>query len=169
EAVDAGNAVADGQHLSDFGDFGFLAEILDLVLEDRGDLSGADVHQRTSFMAVWMAESLVFREASTMRLPSCTMMPPMIDGSTLRSILTSLEVTAFSAAFTSFICAADRGSATVTLAVSSPRDSATTVRKARIMRSTANRRRFWATRRTKLPARPPILALSRMAEMAPSC
>ena len=30
EAVDAGDAVADRQHLADFGDFGLLAEILDL-------------------------------------------------------------------------------------------------------------------------------------------
>ena len=32
EAVDAGDAVADGQHLSDFGNFSLLAEILDLSL-----------------------------------------------------------------------------------------------------------------------------------------
>jgi hypothetical protein len=30
ETVDAGDTVTDGQHLTDFGDFGFLAEILDL-------------------------------------------------------------------------------------------------------------------------------------------
>ena len=44
ETVDAGDAVAHRQHLADFGDLGFLAEILDLVLEDRGDLCGPDVH-----------------------------------------------------------------------------------------------------------------------------
>ena len=38
EAVDAGDAVADGQHLADLGDLGLLAEVLDLLLEDRGDL-----------------------------------------------------------------------------------------------------------------------------------
>ena len=32
EAVDAGDAVADRQHLADFADLGFLAEILDLAL-----------------------------------------------------------------------------------------------------------------------------------------
>ena len=48
EAVDAGDAVADGQHLSDFGNLGLLAEILDLVLEDRGNFRGADVHQPAS-------------------------------------------------------------------------------------------------------------------------
>ena len=44
EAVDAGDAVADRQHLADFGNFGLLAEILDLVFEDCGDFRGADVH-----------------------------------------------------------------------------------------------------------------------------
>ena len=44
EAVDAGDAVADRQHLADFGDFGLLAEILDLLLEDCGDFRGADIH-----------------------------------------------------------------------------------------------------------------------------
>ncbi len=44
EAVDAGDAVADRQHLADLGDFRLLAEILDLLLEDRGDLSGPDIH-----------------------------------------------------------------------------------------------------------------------------
>ena len=34
QAVDAGDAVADRQHLADFGDFGFLAEILDLLFQD---------------------------------------------------------------------------------------------------------------------------------------
>ena len=38
EAVDAGDAVAHRQHLADFGDLGLLAEVLDLLLEDRGDL-----------------------------------------------------------------------------------------------------------------------------------
>ncbi len=44
EAVDPGDAVADRKHLADLGDLGFLAEILDLLLEDRGDLSGPDIH-----------------------------------------------------------------------------------------------------------------------------
>ena len=44
EAVDAGDAVADRQHLADFGDFGFLAEILDLRLQDGGNFGGADIH-----------------------------------------------------------------------------------------------------------------------------
>ena len=44
EAVDAGDAVADRQHLADLGDFRLLAEILDLLLEDRGDFCGPDIH-----------------------------------------------------------------------------------------------------------------------------
>ena len=44
ETVDAGDAVADRQHLADLGDFRLLAKILDLLLEDRGDLSGPDIH-----------------------------------------------------------------------------------------------------------------------------
>ncbi len=44
EPIDAGDTVTDGKHLADFGDFGFLPEILDLLLEDRGDLGGPDIH-----------------------------------------------------------------------------------------------------------------------------
>ena len=44
EAVDAGDAVADRQHLADFGNFGFLAEILDLLFENGGNFRGADIH-----------------------------------------------------------------------------------------------------------------------------
>ena len=63
EAVDAGDAVADRQHLADFGDFRLLAEILDLVLQDRGDFCGADIHQPASFIACLIALSLVRSEA----------------------------------------------------------------------------------------------------------
>ncbi len=44
EAVNAGDAVTDGEHLADFGDFCFLPKILDLVFENRGDLGGPDIH-----------------------------------------------------------------------------------------------------------------------------
>ncbi len=67
EPVGAGDAVTDGQHLADLGDLGLGPEILDLVLEDRGDFCGADIHQPTSFIAVRMPLSLVRRDASTMR------------------------------------------------------------------------------------------------------
>ena len=80
EAVDAGDAVADRQHLADFGDLGLLAEVLDLLLEDRRNLGRADVHQPASFIASLIALSLVRSEVSTMRLPSLTTSPPMIAG-----------------------------------------------------------------------------------------
>ncbi len=83
EAVGARDAVADRQNLAHFGDFGFVAEIGDLALENGGNLSGADIHQPTSFMRVRIALSLVFSEPSTMREPSLTTSPPMIEGSTL--------------------------------------------------------------------------------------
>ena len=97
EAVDAGNAVADRQHLADFRNLGLLAEILDLLLEDGGDFRGADIHYRASFIACLMEFSLVRREESTMRLPSLTTSPPMIAGSTLILRSTSLPLTALSA------------------------------------------------------------------------
>ena len=84
EAVDAGDAVADREHLADFGDFRLLAEILDLLLEDRGDFCGPDIHQPTSFMASFSELSLVRSDPSIMRLPTLTMRPPISAGSTLR-------------------------------------------------------------------------------------
>jgi len=44
EAVDAGDAVADRQHLADLGDIGLAAEIRDLLLQDGGDFRRADFH-----------------------------------------------------------------------------------------------------------------------------
>ena len=82
EAVDAGDAVADRQHLADLGDLRLVAEILDLLLEDRGDFCGADIHQPTSFMASLSELSLVLSEQSTIRLPTLTMSPPISAGST---------------------------------------------------------------------------------------
>ena len=76
EAIDAGDAVADRQHLADLGDFRLLAEILDLLFQDRGDLSGADIHQPTSFMACFRLLSFVRSEVSIMRLPTLTTRPP---------------------------------------------------------------------------------------------
>ena len=46
EAVDAGDAVADRQHLADLGDIGLAAEIGDLLLQDRRNLRRANFHQR---------------------------------------------------------------------------------------------------------------------------
>ncbi len=52
EAVDAGDAVADGQHLADLGDLGLGAEICDLFLENGGNFRGLDVHQPASLIAI---------------------------------------------------------------------------------------------------------------------
>ena len=84
EAVDAGDAVADRQHLADLGDLRLLAEILDLLLEDRGDFCGPDFHQPTSFMASLSELSLVLSEPSIMRLPTLTIRPPISDGIDMR-------------------------------------------------------------------------------------
>src|SRR5690606_10690747 len=89
EAVDAGDAVADRQNLTDLGDFGFLAEVLDLVLEDCGNLRGADVHQPTSFSASLSELSFVLSDVSIWREPILTISPPRIDGSTVTEIATS--------------------------------------------------------------------------------
>ena len=48
EAVGAGDAVTDREDLAHLGDFGFLAEVLDLLFQDRGDLGSADVHRSAS-------------------------------------------------------------------------------------------------------------------------
>ena len=47
-----------------------LPKFCDLLLQDVGNFSGADIHQPTSFMRVRMELSLVLSEPSTMRLPS---------------------------------------------------------------------------------------------------
>ena len=67
------------------------------ILEDRGDFSGPDIHQETSFIACLIALSLVRSELSTMREPTLTINPPMIAGSTFTSTCTCLPVTARSA------------------------------------------------------------------------
>src|ERR1700691_3597112 len=156
EAIDAGDAVADRQHLADFGDFGLLAEILDLLFENRGDFRSADIHYRASFMACLIALSLVRSELSTMRLPSLTTSPPMMAGSTLISRSTSLPLTALSAARSASTCSSLSFSATVTSAVASPLCAATSSRKPLIMSRTANRRRFDVTSFKNFVARPPM-------------
>ena len=44
EAVNARDAVADGEDLADLADFGFGAEVLDLGFQDRGNFCGLDIH-----------------------------------------------------------------------------------------------------------------------------
>ena len=92
EAIDAGDTVADAEHLADFGDFGFLAEILDLVLEDRRNFRGFDVHYPTSFMAIFIAVSLVLRELSIICEPTLTCRPPISEGSTCSVSVTVLPI-----------------------------------------------------------------------------
>src|SRR6202000_2071100 len=148
------------QHLSNFGDFGFLSEILDLVLEDRGNFRGADVHQPASFIACLIELSLVRSELSTMRLPSLTTSPPMMDGSIFTLSATSLPVTDFSAVFRASRFLSLSASATVTSAVASPLNFATSARKARITSDTANRRRLAVSTFRKLAEMPEKTALS---------
>ena len=160
EAVDAGNTVADGQHLSDLRNFGFFAEILDLILQDRGNFRGADVHQPASFIACLIELSLVRSEVSTMRLPSLTTSPPMMDGSTFTLSVMSLPVTDFSAVFSASRFLSLSFSATVTSAVASPLNFATSARNARITSATANSRRLAVRTFRKFAVVPPIPALS---------
>src|SRR6202048_1034440 len=169
ETVDAGDAVADGQHLSDFGNFSLLAEILDLVLEDRGNFRGADVHQPASFIACLIELSLVRSELSTMRLPSLTTSPPMIDGSIFTLSVTSLPVTDFSAVLRASRFLSLSFSATVTSAVASPLNFATSARNARITSPTTNSRRLAVKTFKKFAVMPPIPALSRTVESAFDC
>src|SRR5215213_3836468 len=169
EAVATGDAVTHGQDLPDFGDFSLGAEVLDLLFEDRGDLSGSNVHQWTSFIARRMELSLVRTDASTMREPIFTMRPPMRLGSILTSTETSALATSRSAALISFRTVSDGASARVTCARTMPLASDTRFWKARIMSGRAKSRRLAATRRMKLPARPEMPALSRIAPIAFDC
>src|SRR5207245_1088116 len=169
QTIDAGDTVTDGQHLSDFGDFSLLAEILDLVLEDRGNFRGADVHQPASFIACLIELSLVRSELSTMRLPSLTTRPPIIAGSTFTLSATSLPVTDFSAVFRDSRFLSLSLSATVTSAVASPLNFATSARKPRITSLTANSRRLRVRTFRKFVAIPVIPALSSTAESAFNC
>ena len=82
EAVDAGDAVADRQHGADFGDLGVGAEVRDLVADDLGNFSGADVHFQP-FIACARVLSLVRMEPSIIWLPILTTSPPRMAGSTL--------------------------------------------------------------------------------------
>ena len=90
EAVDAGDAVADRQHLADLGDIGLGAEIGDLLLQDGGDFRRADFHcpyfEPMPFMASCSRCSLLLIDPSTMREPILTTRPPSRLGSTRTSI-----------------------------------------------------------------------------------
>src|SRR6516165_1027227 len=169
ETEHAGDAVAHRQHLADLAHLGLLAEVLDLLLEDRGDFGGADVHQETSFMACLSERSLVRKDESTMRLPSLTMRPPMIAGSILTATCTSRAVTERSACVMLASCASLGASASVTSATTSPLWWATSLRKSAIIVPTANKRRFAATTWRNLSASPPTPAASSTAASALPC
>ena len=77
EAVNAGDAVTDRQHLADLGHLGILTEILDLILEDGRNLGSLDSHYPTSFIAFWREASFERTDESTICEPSLTIMPPM--------------------------------------------------------------------------------------------
>src|SRR6185503_14959131 len=47
EAVDARDAVADRENAADLGNLGLSTETFDLLFQDRGNFSGADVHSST--------------------------------------------------------------------------------------------------------------------------
>ena len=50
QAVDTGDTITNGQNLSNVGNFSFFTEALNLLLEDRGDLCGANVHNLCPLM-----------------------------------------------------------------------------------------------------------------------
>ena len=63
EAMDAGDTVADAEHLAHFGDLRFGAEAGDLVADDLGDFCGADIHVQP-FIAIARVFSLERMEPS---------------------------------------------------------------------------------------------------------
>src|SRR5262249_50027478 len=128
ESVDPSDAVADRENLTDLGDLRLLAEVLDLLFENCRNFGRADIHQRASFIASLIALSLVRSELSTMREPTLTTRPPMIDGSTFTFICTSFWSTAASASLIAARCASLGFSATVPSAVTSPLCWATSAR-----------------------------------------
>ena len=86
ETVHAGDTVAHRKHLPDLRYFCFLAEILDLLFEDRGNFGRADfheLHQLASFIAFSRFLSFVRKEVSIIWLPTLTIRPPRRLGSTV--------------------------------------------------------------------------------------
>ena len=105
EPVDARDPVADREHPANLRDLGLLAEVLDLLLQDRGDFSGLDGHYPTSFKTFCRCASLERIELSIIREPTLTTMPPIRLSSTVASILTSLPTLFFSVAASCFALA----------------------------------------------------------------
>src|SRR6185312_14906814 len=169
EPIDAGDAVADRQDLTDLGDIGLGAEIGDLVLQDRGDFRRADFHYWAPFMASCSRCSLLLSDASTMREPTLTTRPPKRLGSTSISTATLRPTALRNCSFTASRCCGERSCALTTCAVTSPRRSARRCRKLSIMSGSAKRRRFCARRPRKLRVSGEICALSASAAMPLPC
>src|SRR5882724_197244 len=121
EAIDPGHAVAHRQHLADLGDIRLGTEILDLLLQDRGDLRGADLHYPTPFIVNCRRCSLLRSELSTMRLPTLTTSPPIRPASILASTATLPPTARCTASATAWRWRSSSGRAEVTWAVISPR------------------------------------------------
>src|SRR5205814_2594605 len=128
EPVDAGDAVADRQDLADLGDIGLIAEIGDLLFQDRGDFRGANFHLSsfypTPFIASCRRRSRFFSEPSIIRDPTLTIIPPNRLGSTRRSAVTRRPSARRNCSPRAFCCVSFSGCAVVTSAVTSPRRSA---------------------------------------------
>src|SRR4029078_9219419 len=165
--IDAGDAVTDGEHLADLGHFGFLAEILDLLLENCGKCGAANIHDYPiPFIAILRFCSLVLSELSTMREPTLTIRPPRMAGSTRVESCTSRPTLSLMASLRSSRCFAESVSAEVTSALISPFDWATSLRYALIMSARTKSRRFCAASLMKLRARLLIWASAQMASRA---
>src|SRR5690606_11682194 len=143
QAIDAGDTVTDGQHLSNLGDLGVLAEVPDLILEDRRNFGCLDSHYPTSFMAFCRALRRDLIDESIIDEPSLTIMPPMRASSTRVFSLTILPDFSARVARRRSVCCSDSGWALTTSAVTSPRASAISARRRAISCGSVNRRRFW--------------------------
>src|SRR5690606_16670555 len=95
QTVDTGDTVTHREDATDFGHFDLLAEVLDLLLEDRRDLSCLDTHYPTSFMLCWRAASFDLIEVSIIFEPTLTIRPPMRFSSTATFSFTVLPTFAF--------------------------------------------------------------------------
>ena len=76
EAVDARDAVADREHGAGLGDVDLAVVLLDLALEDVGDLAGLDVHRTPIVPLARVARSW---RSCVRRLPSKTTSPTVRD------------------------------------------------------------------------------------------
>ena len=124
EPVDAGDAVADGQHLADFRNFRLTAEIGDLFFQNGRDFRRLNIHYSIPFMAKRICWSFVRNELSTIRDPILTIRPPNRLSSTLASMATSEPMAFFNTSLMVSNCFFDNGFTETTSAVASPRCAA---------------------------------------------